>query len=73
MNVLQSRHKAGLYWVCRYNCTPEIAFRNGDMWQLIGNSKVYPLSEFEFIDPVPLAFPTYDKMRFFPAKDILKF
>lgn len=59
--------KCGFYWVCPFNSTPEIAYCYGLYWTLSGNDRPYKERDFEFIDPKPLKFPTYDCMKQFPV------
>jgi hypothetical protein len=62
----------GFYWVCQKNCTPEIAYCWGKYWTVTGNDHPFSITAFEFIDPVRIENPTFDRLRHFPADQLLK-
>lgn len=64
--------KCGFYWVCRRNTTPEIAYCWGLIWTVTGDDKPFRKESFEFIDPTPIEFPSYENISQFPVNELWK-
>lgn len=65
--------QCGFYWVCRFQCTPEIAFCWGKYWTVTGSDKAYQEHYFEFIDPNRLVSPAFDHMKRFPTPQNIEY